>query len=97
MSVSHGGNVWRDRGKPRAYRTDPTCKDKPRYPDELTARAAGAVSLAERQNREWLWVYRCKHCRGGWHLTHKDQGNAFAITVDNPVALRKKTATMGAK
>jgi hypothetical protein len=81
--IHHGGNTWRDRGKPRTYRTDPTCKDKPRYQDEVTVRAAGAVSLEERKNREQLWCYRCRHCRG-WHLTSKNQGKRWEITVENP-------------
>jgi hypothetical protein len=81
--IHHGGNTWRDRGKPRTYRTDRTCKEKGRYQDEVTVRAAGAVSLAERKNREQLWCYLCVHCNG-WHLTSKNQGKRWEITADDP-------------
>lgn len=72
-------NGYRDVNKPRAYRTDSRCKGKHRYSDEVTARAGGAVSLEERQNRAQLWCYLCKHCRG-WHLTSSNQGKRWEIT-----------------
>lgn len=76
-------NVWRDRGKPRRYRTDRTCKDKQRYTDEPSVRAGGAVSIAERKNRDKLWCYPCRHC-AGWHLTHLNQGKRYEITEGCP-------------
>jgi hypothetical protein len=75
--LDHGRNAWRDRGKPRKYRTDETCKDKRRYPDEMSIRAVGAVELEERKAKR-LWCYRCRHCTG-WHLTSKDQGPRWEI------------------
>lgn len=76
-------NGYWDHGKPRAYRTDPTCKGKPRFNDEVTVRAHGAVTMAERQNVERLWCYRCEHCRG-WHLTSNNQGRRWEILAHDP-------------
>lgn len=91
--IHHGGNAWRDRGKPRFYRTDPTCKDKVRYTDEVSVRAAGQLSLQERKNRAKLWCYLCKHCRG-WHLTHTDQGARWMIKIDDPAPTASVALTM---
>jgi hypothetical protein len=43
------------------------CIAKNRYPDELTARAAGQ-HYRERYASESLYVYRCPQC-AGFHLT----------------------------
>jgi hypothetical protein len=73
-AITHGRNVWRDRGKPRRYRTDPTCKDKRRFTDEIHAKAVGMIELEENcGNGKQLWVYPCRAC-DGWHLTSKNQG-----------------------
>lgn len=53
------------------------CEDKNRYPDEFTARAAGA-HYVERGDAEALWAYRCPICRG-WHLTRKDHGKKWNV------------------
>lgn len=45
------------------------CREKNRYPDEITARAAGSHYIDTDQIPD-LWVYFCEHCRG-WHLTSK--------------------------
>jgi hypothetical protein len=71
-------NTYRDKGKPRNYTTDNRCKAKPRYTDELQARAAATVRLDEKPQLVRLWIYRCKHCFG-WHLTSKSQGARFAV------------------
>lgn len=91
--IDHGGNVWRDRGKPRAYRTDPTCSAKNRYCEEVTARAGGTLALQEMRNRAKLWCYRCKHCNG-WHLTHTDQGARWLIKIDDPAPSASLAAVM---
>lgn len=44
------------------------CASKTRYPDELTARAAGQ-HYRERMTTKNLYVYKCPHC-AGHHLTH---------------------------
>ncbi|MDN7537021.1 hypothetical protein [Burkholderia cenocepacia] len=48
------------------------CAHKNRYPDELTARAAGAHYVTLGQVSA-LWVYRCPICNG-FHLTSQQQG-----------------------
>lgn len=78
LQITHGRNLYRDWGKPRRYRTDRTCKEKRRYPDEISVRAIGAVSIEERRNTDRLWCYRCRHC-GGWHLTSANQGKRWEI------------------
>jgi hypothetical protein len=77
--IGRDRNAWRDRGKPRPYRTDATCKDKRRYPDEVSIRAIGAVDLTEcKDPAKRLWCYRCRHC-SGWHLTSTNQGKRWEI------------------
>lgn len=44
------------------------CLSKIRYPDQMTARAAGMYYGP--RNNVTLYVYQCKFC-GGWHLTKK--------------------------
>ena len=43
------------------------CQSKLRYPDEITARAAG-LHYREHYATIALYVYRCPHC-AGYHLT----------------------------
>jgi hypothetical protein len=50
------------------------CESKRRYPDELTARAAGQFYSAK--NEVTLYLYPCSLCRG-WHLTRKVQRNEW--------------------
>jgi len=69
--------------KPRRRRTDPTCRKKRRYADEVSARAVGAQLLKERGVPGRRWVYRCKHC-DGWHVTSKGNGTP-SLTADQPV------------
>lgn len=79
--IGRDRNAWRDRGKPRTYRTDRTCKEKRRSHDEVEIRAIGAVTLAELGDPEKrLWCYRCKHC-GGFHLTSKNEGTRWEIRL----------------
>lgn len=85
MNHPKGFNGYRDRGKPRRYRTDKTCQAKRRYTSEVEARAGAVVDMRERANRHRLWVYRCPHC-SGWHLTHKEQGRRWEVIGENPVA-----------
>jgi hypothetical protein len=80
----HGRNRWRDKGKPRPYRTDPTCRVKRRFTDEAAARAHAMLSIQEEKNRWRLWVYPCRHC-GGWHLTSKENGKRYLVTAHEPV------------
>lgn len=57
------------------------CKRKQRYPEELTAVAAGMGYLEHAANKtRLLWTYRCKFCKG-WHLTKLRQVNKQPITV----------------
>jgi len=86
-------NRFRDYGKPRFYRTDPTCKDKNRYTDEMLVRAAGQLSMQEVRNRAKLWCYHCQHCHG-WHLTHSDQGKRWMIKIDDPAPSASVAETM---
>lgn len=48
------------------------CLSKNRYPDKLTACAAGAHFI-ETMQVDGLWYYRCPICRG-WHLTRQNHG-----------------------
>jgi hypothetical protein len=57
------------------------CKQKNRYSDEITARAAAMDSIQKYQNVEKLYVYNCPIC-SGWHLTRSNTD--IAITEDNP-------------
>ncbi len=50
------------------------CSEKNRYPDVLTACAAGAHYI-ETDNLKALWWYKCPHC-GGYHLTRAYHGKA---------------------
>ena len=62
------------------------CISKNRYPDVLTARAAGMHYIetgqanGEREPPKKLWWYRCVHC-GGVHLTSNDNGRKFNVTI----------------
>ena len=51
---------------------------------EVEARAIGAVEMEEKRGLQ-LWVYSCRHC-AGWHLTSKNQGSRWQITVENPAS-----------
>jgi hypothetical protein len=64
------------------------CESKLRYPDEITARAAGMASLEQLPDRaDRLYTYNCPLCRG-WHLTKRrnraESVGCFAITATNP-------------
>jgi hypothetical protein len=77
--ITHGRNRWRDRGKPRRYRTDHTCQEKRRFSDEIQAKAVGMIELEENcGNGKRLWVYPCHHCNG-WHLTSKNGGERYLV------------------
>jgi len=80
--IARDRNAWRDRGKPRRYRTDNTCKDKRYFADELLARAT-AQSTIEESRLKKLWVYRCPYCPG-FHLTSNNQGPAWLVTAVSP-------------
>lgn len=59
------------------------CASKLRYPDELTARAAGMHYITHTtgpDRPEALWWYRCVHCRGV-HLTKNDNGRKYKVNV----------------
>lgn len=84
--IRRGSNKARDLHKPRRYRTDNTCKGKRRWVSEVEARAVGAIDIEESAGKVLhLWVYRCQHC-SGWHLTSKNQGSRWKVTVENPAA-----------
>ena len=51
-----------------------TCLSKRRYPDELTAHAAGAYSKEASGFVGALFVYQCTYCRG-YHLTKHPGSN----------------------
>lgn len=70
--------------RPRKLRADPACRKKNRYTDELQARAAAMLSIAER-NVPKLWIYRCQHCHG-WHLTRNWNGKRFVVTAAEAAA-----------
>lgn len=53
------------------------CESKLRYPNEMTAVAAGLHYMGKHQV-EKLWRYQCKLCHG-WHVTRSDNGDRFAI------------------
>lgn len=92
--IARDRNRFRDRGKPRFYRTDATCKEKNRYSDEPAVRAGGQLAMQEVKNRVRLWCYRCPHCFG-WHLTHNDQGRRWAIKADDPAPTASEAFTKG--
>jgi len=77
--IARSRNAWRDRGKPRAYRTDNTCKGKRYFSDELLARANAQDTIHEAGLKK-LWVYRCSSCPG-WHLTSHNQGVEKMVTA----------------
>lgn len=77
--IAKDRNSWRDTGKPRAYRTDKTCKDKRYFADEALARAQAQLTIQERALKK-LWIYRCPHCPG-WHHTSCNQGPALLVTA----------------
>jgi len=77
--IARDRNSWRDRGKPRKYRTDNTCKDKRYFSDEALARATAHATIQEMGNVKKLWVYRCPKCPG-WHLTSHNQGMDKLVT-----------------
>lgn len=66
------------RWKRRVYRRVFKCGDKQCFPDEVTARVGGMVSIEERRNATQLWVYKCVHCKR-WHLTSQKQGERWAV------------------
>ena len=80
--ISRDRNAWRDRGKPRRYRTDSVCKDKRYFPDEVVARAIAQATIQEAGLKK-LWVYRCPHCPG-FHLTSNNQGPQMLVTAVSP-------------
>lgn len=55
------------------------CLTKHRYPDQLTAQAAG-ISHSERHPELVLHVYCCPHCHG-YHLT-RQIGNRSVFQFD---------------
>lgn len=57
------------------------CAAKHRYPDELSARAAGMYAIETHRNTDALDAYQCPICHG-WHLTR--QINGIAITATDP-------------
>ena len=77
-TISHGGNAWRDGGKPRKYRIDNTCKGKRRMVTDPEARAVALVTIEE-NGLKALWIYHCRHC-SGWHLTSSSTGSDFKVT-----------------
>lgn len=82
----HYGSVPKTKPKPAPQvdrRAQLVCAKKNRYPDELTARAAGCSSIGLHANTDTLYAYRCSACRG-WHLTRFPCG--LPITADDPVA-----------
>lgn len=75
------------RGRPQRE-VDPkaalVCARKHRHPDEATARAAAARSIARHDDTAGeLYVYRCEACFG-WHLTRFKVG--IPVKADNPVS-----------
>jgi hypothetical protein len=81
MGLYSAYGTKRDRGKPRKYRTDNTCKAKPRYVSEVEARANALLSLETRRDTDRIWVYRCRHC-SGWHLTSSNQGKRYMVRLE---------------
>jgi len=77
--IARDRNAWRDRGKPRRYRTDKTCKDKRYFADEALARAQAQARIQEVGLKK-LWVYRCRFCPG-WHITSHNQGAEKMVTA----------------
>lgn len=53
------------------------CVDKNRYPDLMTAKAAG-MHYVDRGQIAALWTYPCKIC-GGYHLTSHDRGRKHNV------------------
>lgn len=66
----------------RKLREDPVCIAKRRYTDEPQTIAAAIDSLERFPGETALWYYRCPHCNG-WHLTKKNHGNRFKVTLEN--------------
>lgn len=66
----------RFRGRPVAQ-IERMCAGKARYPDELTARAAGQ-HYQQRMRTKPLYIYRCPHC-GGHHLTRREHGERQSV------------------
>lgn len=56
------------------------CVAKNRYPDELTARAAGQ-HYREHYASELLYIYRCPHC-AGFHLTRTPHHKRSSVEWD---------------
>jgi hypothetical protein len=69
---------------PPVKKTVLNCRNKNRYPDECTARAAGMRSIEIHKNAKRLYVYPCPECRG-YHLTKVWHALAQMVTADNPV------------
>jgi len=57
------------------------CTSKVRYPDAITARAAG--QYYGDSNQVTLYVYQCQFCKG-WHLTKKKQRDYYRADYVNP-------------
>lgn len=68
------------RFKKRFYRIGLRCSDKGVWPDEITARVGGMLSIEERRNIAQLRVYPCPHCKR-WHLTSQDRGPRWAVLL----------------
>jgi hypothetical protein len=60
--------------------TERMCASKSRYPDELTARAAGQ-HYREHNETKPLFVYRCPNCRG-YHLTKAEHAPRYNVEYD---------------
>jgi hypothetical protein len=73
------------RAKRRQYRKNLRCVAKRCFPDEITARVAGMVSIQERKRVSKLWIYQCTDCQR-WHLTKQDHGRRWLVTAEEPVA-----------
>jgi hypothetical protein len=69
----------RFRGRPVAQLRR-MCADKNRYPDELTARAAGQYYLTHFATSK-LFVYKCPEC-AGFHLTRARHAPELAVDYD---------------
>lgn len=57
------------------------CASKSRYPDELTARAAGQHYRGRQYAPSPLYVYKCPHC-AGYHLTRAQHAERYSVEFD---------------
>lgn len=60
-------------------RVERACIRKLRYPDEMTARAAGMHYIDRGEATKLFW-YPCPHC-AGFHLTSNDNGHKRNVRV----------------